>query len=101
MSDQEHRTRELAYRLWEEAGRPDGRDDDFWHAARELTAAQTAEAAELKPAAPPAPEPEPEPARAAPAPAPALKAKPVPAKASAVAVERPTAAPRRPAPKKP
>jgi hypothetical protein len=22
--------RELAYRLWDEAGRPDGRDQDFW-----------------------------------------------------------------------
>ena len=26
--------RELAYELWEQAGRPDGRSDEFWFAAR-------------------------------------------------------------------
>jgi hypothetical protein len=26
--------RELAYKLWEQAGRPDGRSDEFWFAAR-------------------------------------------------------------------
>jgi hypothetical protein len=30
----EPRIRELAYQLWEEAGRPDGRSDEFWRRAR-------------------------------------------------------------------
>lgn len=30
----EGKLRELAYRLWEEAGRPEGRQDEFWHLAR-------------------------------------------------------------------
>jgi hypothetical protein len=29
----EDHIRRLAYRLWEAAGRPDGRDDEFWHRA--------------------------------------------------------------------
>jgi Protein of unknown function (DUF2934) len=29
------RIRELAYRLWEEAGRPEGRSDEFWERARQ------------------------------------------------------------------
>jgi hypothetical protein len=24
-----------AYRLWKEAGQPEGRDEDFWHAAEQ------------------------------------------------------------------
>jgi len=32
MSEHEDRVRERAYHLWEDAGRPDGRDDEFWHA---------------------------------------------------------------------
>ena len=27
--------RERAHRLWEQAGRPEGRDDEFWHAAEQ------------------------------------------------------------------
>ena len=30
----EQRIRELAYHLWDKAGRPDGRADEFWYAAR-------------------------------------------------------------------
>jgi len=33
MDELEHRVRTIAYRLWEEAGRPPGRADEFWHAA--------------------------------------------------------------------
>jgi hypothetical protein len=29
----EEQIRNYAHRLWEEAGRPDGRDAEFWHAA--------------------------------------------------------------------
>jgi hypothetical protein len=102
MSDHEERIRELAYRLWEEAGRPDGRDDDFWHAANELTAAQDVEAEAAPPAAPvppPSPEPVAPPAKAAP-PAAAPKAKPVAARAAAVNVDKPVAGPRKPPAKK-
>ena len=34
MTSLEERIRELAYRLWEEAGRPDGRSLEFWFAAK-------------------------------------------------------------------
>ena len=34
----EHRIRERAYHLWEQAGRPHGRDREFWERARELVA---------------------------------------------------------------
>ncbi|MDR5763221.1 DUF2934 domain-containing protein [Caballeronia sp. LZ035] len=33
-SPAEERIEELAYRLWEEAGSPDGRSDEFWHQAQ-------------------------------------------------------------------
>lgn len=43
MSEFEQRVRERAYWLWEAAGRPHGRGDEFWHAARqELEAAHGA-----------------------------------------------------------
>ncbi len=32
----DERVRNEAYRLWEEAGRPHGRDADFWHQASAL-----------------------------------------------------------------
>ncbi len=32
----EHRIRERAYHLWEQEGRPHGRDREFWERAREL-----------------------------------------------------------------
>ena len=34
--DREARIRERAYGLWEENGRPDGRDTEFWERAEEL-----------------------------------------------------------------
>ena len=33
MSDREKRIRERAHRLWEEAGCPEGRDQEFWERA--------------------------------------------------------------------
>ena len=35
MSASEHLIRDLAYRLWEAAGRPEGRADEFWFAAQQ------------------------------------------------------------------
>lgn len=32
----EHRVRERAFALWQEAGCPDGRADEFWHRARDV-----------------------------------------------------------------
>ena len=37
MSDHEERHRALAYRLWEEAGYPHGRADEFWYTALEIS----------------------------------------------------------------
>jgi hypothetical protein len=34
MNMNEHMIREQAYELWDHAGRPDGRSDEFWFAAR-------------------------------------------------------------------
>jgi hypothetical protein len=36
----EKRIRELAYQLWEEAGRPDGKSDEFWRRARAQVSAE-------------------------------------------------------------
>jgi Protein of unknown function (DUF2934) len=44
MSDIEEAIRRRAYELWEHAGMPEGRSDEFWHAARlELGAKETME----------------------------------------------------------
>jgi Protein of unknown function (DUF2934) len=44
MSDIEEAIRRRAYELWESAGWPEGRSDEFWHAARlELGAKETTE----------------------------------------------------------
>ncbi len=44
MSDIEEAIRRRAYELWELAGRPEGRSEEFWHAARlELGAEETIE----------------------------------------------------------
>jgi hypothetical protein len=44
MSDIEEAIRRRAYELWEHAGMPEGRSDEFWHAARlELGANETME----------------------------------------------------------
>lgn len=34
----EEKIRELAYQLWERDGSPEGKDDEYWHAAKELLA---------------------------------------------------------------
>jgi hypothetical protein len=34
--EREARIRERAYHLWEEGGRPEGRDTEFWERAKEL-----------------------------------------------------------------
>lgn len=52
--DREARIRARAYRLWEEEGRPHGRDVEFWERARELEAIET-----CSPAMPPNPVAEP------------------------------------------
>ena len=31
----DHDIRERAHRLWEQAGKPEGREDKFWHAAEQ------------------------------------------------------------------
>ena len=31
----EQEIRDRAHRLWEQAGKPEGRDDEFWHAAEQ------------------------------------------------------------------
>jgi hypothetical protein len=33
-SNHDDKVRALAYQLWEEAGKPADRDDEFWHQAR-------------------------------------------------------------------
>jgi hypothetical protein len=44
MSSIEEAIRRRAYELWEHAGRPEGRSEEFWHAARtELDAKETIE----------------------------------------------------------
>jgi hypothetical protein len=35
MTDIEERIRELAHRLWEQAGQPHGRSEEFWYAAEQ------------------------------------------------------------------
>ena len=47
MSDLNERVRVRAYQMWEEAGWPDGRDEEFWFAAlRELDGEDAGDAAE-------------------------------------------------------
>lgn len=51
MSAEQEKIEHLAYRLWQEAGSPDGRDQEFWFAAlAEVTADKTVKA-EPKPKA--------------------------------------------------
>jgi hypothetical protein len=35
----DERIRECAYHIWEASGRPAGRDEEFWHRAREVVTA--------------------------------------------------------------
>lgn len=44
MTEREQRILERAYQLWEEAGRPDGRDNEFWHQAEAELAAEHVDA---------------------------------------------------------
>jgi hypothetical protein len=37
--DREQQNREQAYSLWQKAGSPEGKHEEFWHQARELDAA--------------------------------------------------------------
>jgi hypothetical protein len=39
--DLEQRIRERAYLTWEMEGRPDGRENEYWHRARERIEAET------------------------------------------------------------
>ncbi len=91
MSDRDHRIREAAYHLWERAGRPDHRSDEFWALAEARIAAEDAAETPKKPkrkSAKAAPAGTPEPAKSP-------KAKPV--KPDPAHVE---AAATKPAPKK-
>jgi len=40
MTPREERVRARAQRLWQEAGRPEGRDEEFWHRAEREIAAE-------------------------------------------------------------
>jgi hypothetical protein len=58
MDDLEQLIRRRAYELWEQAGRPHGRSDEFWHAARaELNVESAKDEALDDPRAPPIEEP--------------------------------------------
>ena len=50
MSDLEQRIKERAYRLWEEEGYPEGRDEAHWELARELIAIEDSAHLLLRPA---------------------------------------------------
>ncbi|MDY0881633.1 DUF2934 domain-containing protein [Dongia soli] len=45
----EERIRRHAYQLWEEAGKPDGRDSEFWERAKELAAIEENQSLATKP----------------------------------------------------
>jgi hypothetical protein len=47
--EREQRIRELAYHLWEEDGRPHGRDLEYWERARELIGIEESAGAGLIP----------------------------------------------------
>ncbi len=57
MKDVERAIRRRAYELWEEAGRPHGRSDEFWHAARVEIQGANAEDPPEDPYTPPVDEP--------------------------------------------
>jgi predicted flap endonuclease-1-like 5' DNA nuclease len=62
MEDMQDRIREVAYLMWESAGRQHGMATEYWHAAeREVRSAFEAASESMKPSAP-APKPEPKPA---------------------------------------
>jgi hypothetical protein len=92
MDDHEDRVRTLAYRLWEEAGRPHGRGDEFWHAAERQIASRPA------PDQPPATSASP--AAASLAPATRKPAAPAAKPAAPKRAPHRTVAPRKPPPKR-
>lgn len=47
--EREQRVRERAYRLWEQDGRPHGRDVEYWERARELVGMEESAGAGLLP----------------------------------------------------
>jgi hypothetical protein len=94
MVDRDKRIGKIAYRLWEEAGKPHGQDQHFWHVAVEQYEAEIGVTGRV-PAEEPAAEPEAPASKAEPkAPAPKKHA---PAKAKAVAAE-PAPEPAKPKP---
>ncbi len=102
MEDMQDRIREVAYLMWESAGRQHGMATEYWHAAeREVRSAFEAASEKMKPSAP-APKPDPKPAvpvaKEAARPAPASAPKPEPKPAAPVAKEAAKPAPA-PAPK--
>ncbi len=88
MSDHEERHRALAYRLWEEAGYPHGRADEFWYTALEILTAES------RPAEPVAAGPD----AAAPAPTVLAEPPPTPSPAPSPATESAERKPAGPAP---
>jgi hypothetical protein len=40
-AERERLIREVAYQLWESEGRPEGREEEYWHRARERLEAET------------------------------------------------------------
>lgn len=47
MTDADDRIRDRAYQLWDQAGQPEGREDEFWYRAeRELSADQDVDSSE-------------------------------------------------------
>src|SRR5271157_3934624 len=57
MDDIEHVIRRRAYELWEQAGCPEGRSDEFWHAARAEIEGEGADRAPVDELGPPIEEP--------------------------------------------
>ena len=52
--DLDARIRERAYHLWEAAGRPEGRDEEFWHRAHSIEAADKGSELSIPASDPPA-----------------------------------------------
>jgi hypothetical protein len=99
MADRDHHIRVIAYRLWEEAGRPEGQDEYFWHVAVERYTTELAPSGRVSHAEPaskkPALETEPPVSKAKPeTPAPKKR---TPAKPKSVAAES-AAEPEKPEP---
>jgi predicted flap endonuclease-1-like 5' DNA nuclease len=87
MEDMQDRIREVAYLMWESAGRQHGMATEYWHAAeREVRSAFEAASEKMKPSAS-APKPEPKPA------APVAKEAAKPAPVAKPAAKKPAKAP--------